>query len=129
MTDILIKGGTTLGGGGACLWFQHLGGRSRLISMCSRPFWSTELVAEEPRCSMEKLCLNKQTNKQTNKRTLLVPWFQIETSQTWNQQNSVKKVFFCRSCSPNFSIYGEHIFWQPYWYTWCGACFLPIKPI
>jgi hypothetical protein len=61
----------TAGGGcgGTQLYFQHLEGTGRQISVSSRSAWSAEFQASQG--YTEKPCLNKQTNKQTNNTYIL----------------------------------------------------------
>lgn len=57
-----------LGGGGACLYSQDLGGRGSQSPMSSRPTWFTKQVPGQPGCYTEKPNLEKPNeNKTTNK--------------------------------------------------------------
>lgn len=49
--------------GNGLIWSQHLEGRSKWISVSSRPTWSTEWLPERPGLHKAKLCLQPNQTK------------------------------------------------------------------
>ena len=55
-----------LGGGGASLWSQHLGGRDRRIFVSLRTAWSTRASSRTASKATEKPCLKKTKQNKTS---------------------------------------------------------------